>query len=632
MMLHRLSLSAVCVSLWASSMFAADWKPAAGPLMTRWAKDVTPTNVHREYPRPQLVRNEWECLNGLWEYAIKPKAEDRPAAYEGSILVPFPVESALSGVMRRVGPEERLWYRRSFALPKTWSTKRVLLHFDAVDWEATVWLDGKQLGVHRGGYAPFTFDVTEQLSPDRTHEIVVGVWDPSDAGTQPRGKQTNKPHGIWYTPTSGIWQTVWLEPVTKSHFNDLVFQPGGAPNSVILTVTPTDPAVELPLDVEIFDQPFDSNVPPTKIASASGTSAIPLVLTVPSDLTKYWTPDTPNLYGTTIRLLSADRKQVLDEVQSYFALRNFDVLPAANDRVARIRLNNRPVFLIGPLDQGFWPDGLYTAPTDEALRSDLETTKRLGFNLVRKHVKVEPARWYYWCDRLGLVVFQDMPSGDQSAAEVTAKDNSPEAQSWYLSKAEIKRSPDSAKQYEAELLELIAARRQFPSIIAWVPFNEGWGQFDTEGVVRTIRVHDARRLVTPSSGWNDFPLGDIHDVHSYPGPAAPPASAERAAVLGEFGGLGLPISGHLWMAEGKNWGYRKYTTREQLTAAYLNLATKLEPLVVSRLSAAVYTQTTDVETEVNGLMTYDRSMIKMDPDQLYQANRRLIELSNRLPQ
>jgi beta-galactosidase/beta-glucuronidase len=632
-MMHRLPAFSICVvSLFATSVSAADWKPAAGPLMTRWAKDVTPATAHREYPRPQLVRSEWENLNGLWDYAVKPHSEGSPATFEGSILVPFPVESALSGVMKRVGPENRLWYRRTVTVPKAWATKRVLLHFDAVDWEATVLVDGKEVGVHRGGYSPFTFDVTDQLAGDRPHELVVGVWDPSDAGSQPRGKQQNKPQGIWYTPSSGIWQTVWLEPVVKTHLQDVLFQPGGAPNSVIMTVTPTEAPAALPVEVDIFDRLDDSNGKPTKIASASGTSLLPLVLTVPSDLTTYWTPDTPQLYGTTVKLFSPDHKQVLDEVQSYFALHTIDVLPGANDRVARIRLNNRPVFLIGPLDQGFWPDGLYTAPTDEALRSDLETTKRLGFNMVRKHVKVEPARWYYWCDRLGLLVFQDMPSGDKSAPEIKSSDGSAEAQDWRTSKAQITRSPESAKQYEQELLELIGSRRQFPSVIAWVPFNEGWGQFDTASIVRTIKEHDVRRLVTPSSGWNDFPIGDIHDIHSYPGPAAPKADATRAAMLGEFGGLGLPIPDHLWMAGNKNWGYRKYKTRDELTAAYLNLTTKLAPLVQSRLSAAVYTQTTDVETEVNGLMTYDRAVIKMDPDKLYQANRGLIELSNQLPQ
>ncbi len=620
-LIHRLSLLFLgLVCLIATSANAADWKPGAGPLMTRWAKDVSPTNSHPEYPRPQLVRQEWLNLNGLWDFAVKPKAQDRPTTYEGSILVPFPIESALSGVMRRVTPDERLWYRRSVTVPKEWGTRRVLLHFDAVDWEATVLIDGKQVGVHRGGYAPFTFDVTEQLPPGTPHELAVAVWDPTDAGTQPRGKQTNKPSGIWYTPTTGIWQTVWLEPVVKTHLQDVLFLPGGAPNAVILTVATADAGSELPIDVEIFDRLGDPGVTPTKLASASGTSATPLVLTVPSDATTYWTPDTPQLYGVVVKLSSADRKQVLDEVQSYFALRMIDVVAGPRDRVARIRLNERPIFLIGPLDQGFWPDGLYTAPTDEALRSDLETTKRLGFNMVRKHVKIEPARWYYWCDRLGLIVFQDMPSGDKSAPETTS------------SKAEITRSPESAKEYEAELLELIASRRQFPCIIGWVPFNEGWGQFDTGGVVRTIKEHDARRLVTPASGWNDFPLGDIHDVHSYPGPAAPKGEPQRASMLGEFGGLGLPTPGHLWSSGGKNWGYRKYQNNDDLTNAYLNLTTKLAPLIESRLSAAVYTQTTDVETEVNGLMTYDRAVIKMDVEKLYQANRALIEMGSGLPQ
>jgi beta-galactosidase/beta-glucuronidase len=620
-MIHRLSLLSLGLAcLLTTSARAADWKPGAGPLMTRWAKDVSPTNSHPEYPRPQLVRRDWLNLNGLWDFAAKPKAQDRPTAYEGSILVPFPIESALSGVMRRVSPDERLWYRRSVTVPKEWGTRRVLLHFDAVDWEATVLIDGKQVGVHRGGYAPFTFDVTEQLPPGTPHELAVAVWDPTDAGTQPRGKQTNKPSGIWYTPTTGIWQTVWLEPVVKTHLQDALFLPGGAPNAVILTVATADVGSELPIDVDIFDRLGDPGGTPTKLASASGTSATPLVLTVPSDATTYWTPDTPQLYGVVVKLYSADRKQLLDEVQSYFALRMIDVVTGPRDRVARIRLNERPIFLIGPLDQGFWPDGLYTAPTDEALRSDLETTKRLGFNMVRKHVKIEPARWYYWCDRLGLIVFQDMPSGDKFAPETTS------------SKAEITRSPESAKEYEAELLELIAARRQFPCIIGWVPFNEGWGQFDTAGVVRTIKEHDARRLVTPASGWNDFPVGDIHDVHSYPGPAAPKGEPQRASMLGEFGGLGLPTPGHLWSSDGKNWGYRKYQNNDELTSAYLNLTTKLAPLIESRLSAAVYTQTTDVETEVNGLMTYDRAVIKMDVEKLYQANRALIELGSALRQ
>jgi hypothetical protein len=613
---------------------AADWKPAAGPLFTRWAKEVSPANVHREYPRPQLVRPAWENLNGLWDYAIRPKSEDRPSTYDGKILVPFPVESALSGVMKRVGPADRLWYHRVINVPAYPTGHRLLLHFEAVDWEATVYVDGKEAGIHRGGYTPFSLDITELAPPGHTHDVVVGVWDPSDAGSQPRGKQQIDPHGIWYTPSTGIWQTAWLEPVPKMHIQDLYFQSGGAPNAVLLTVTAADALPSTHVHVDIYDRPTDAPGPKSRILWADGSVGMPLVITIPSDSTGYWTPETPQLYGAMVSLQTVDGKQVIDQAAGYFALRTIDAIAAPGEKTARIRLNGKPVFLIGTLDQGFWPDGLYTAPTDEALRSDLETTKKLGFNLVRKHVKVEPARWYYWCDRLGLLVFQDMPSGDKSAPEIHPKKSDPkksdaekaDAEKSYATKAEITRTPESAKQFEAEFTELIASRRQFPSIIGWVAFNEGWGQSDTVAVVRAIKDRDPRRLVTPASGWNDFPVGDIHDIHRYPGPAAPPASAERAGVLGEFGGLGLPVPGHLWMASDKNWGYKRYNTREELTAAYLKLAAKLGPLVESGLSAAIYTQTTDVETEVNGLMTYDREVIKMDPEQIRQANTNLIQL------
>jgi hypothetical protein len=349
--------------------------------------------------------------------------------------------------------------------------------------------------------------------------------------------------------------------------------------------------------------------------AAPGT---PITITIPPADVRLWSPDSPLLYNVDVRVsldpaVKGGTGKIEDRVASYFALRSIGVAQGS-DKKTRIVLNGKPVFLIGPLDQGFWPDGLYTAPTDEALRSDLEVTKKLGFNLVRKHVKVEPARWYYWCDRLGLVVFQDMPSGDLHARENSKK------------RPEITRSAQSATEYDAELKEMIDSRRQFPCIVAWVPFNEGWGQFDTVRISRWIKEHDPSRLVIPASGWNDFPAGDIHDIHSYPGPAAPPAESGRAAVLGEFGGLGLPIPGHLWINDKKNWGYRKFESRDALTAAYLALAVKLRPLVESRLSAAVYTQTTDVETEVNGLMTYDRELIKMDAEKVRQANRELIDL------
>ena len=368
------------------------------------------------------------------------------------------------------------------------------------------------------------------------------------------------------------------------------------------------------------------------VGTKSGPPGTPLTIPIPPTEVRLWSPESPFLYSIVVRVLkespvkggtgksgtgTSDTSEVLDRVVSYFAMRSIGIAKGP-DNQTRIVLNGKPVFLIGPLDQGFWPDGLYTAPTDEALKSDLEVTKKLGFNMIRKHVKVEPARWYYWCDRLGIAVFQDMPSGDLHAHHRPGQ------------QLEINRSAQSAKDYDDELKEMIDARRQFPCIVGWVPFNEGWGQFDTVRVARWIKEYDPSRLVDPASGWNDFPIGDIHDKHDYPGPSAPPANEGRASVLGEFGGLGLPIPGHLWVNDKKNWGYRKFDSRDKLTAAYLNLAAKLKPLVESRLSAAVYTQTTDCETEVNGLMTYDRELIKMDVDKVRAANEALVRLLGQL--
>jgi beta-galactosidase/beta-glucuronidase len=596
---------------------AGDWKPAAGPLFTRWAKDVSPGDAHPEYPRPQMSREEWQNLNGLWDYAIRPRGDADVGHFDGKILVPFPIESALSGVMKRVGPDKRLWYRRDVLTPRSWRGKHVLLHFEAVDWEATISIDGRTIGTHRGGYSPFTFDVTDALIPGKTHQLIVSVWDPSDAGTQPCGKQHNKPQGIWYTPSTGIWQTVWLEFVSQTYIQDVRCVPNVAGRKVTVEADVVGPTEGCSVEAQVFF--FDRRGPVPEmhmVGTGRGAPGTPLAISIPAADVRPWSPDSPFLYNVVVwvrkePVAKGGKSESLDRVASYFALRSIGVA-LGPDKKTRIVLSGKPVFLIGPLDQGFWPDGLYTAPTDEALRSDIEVTKKLGFNLIRKHVKVEPARWYYWCDRLGLVVFQDMPSGDLHARENSGQ------------RREITRSAPSATDFDAELKAIIDARRQFPCIIAWVPFNEGWGQFDTLRVSRWIKAYDPSRLVDPASGWNDFPVGDIHDVHSYPGPAAPPADAGRAAVLGEFGGLGLPIPGHLWINDKKNWGYRKYESRDALTAAYLALAAKLRPLVESRLSAAVYTQTTDVETEVNGLMTYDRELIKMDADKVRAANTALV--------
>ncbi len=570
------------------------WQPAEGPLKTRWAKDVSPRNAHSEYPRPQMVRKEWINLNGLWELAIVSKDAEKPTAFEHQILVPFPVESALSGVMKPVTENERLWYRRTFELPKKWIGRRVLLHFGAVDFEATVWVNGRQLGQHRGGYDGFSLDVTDALHPGEGNELVVGVWDPTDSGTQPRGKQVRQPKGIWYTPTSGIWQTVWLEPVNAAYIKSVKITPDVDHQSVSI-----QPASTVPLGNYIIEATIRDGA--TTLYTASMTAGGKIEMPVKN--ARLWSPEKPNLYRLVVSLKLGSR--TIDRIESYFGMRKIS-LGKDEKGFTRLLLNNRPYFQFGPLDQGFWPDGLYTAPTDEALRYDIEMTKKLGFNMARKHVKIEPDRWYYWCDKLGLLVWQDMPSGDKYI-----RSNEPD----------ITRSPESARQFEAELQALIEGRGNHPSIVIWVPYNEGWGQWDTPRIAELVKKLDPTRLVINTSGWSDRGVGDINDMHKYPGPGAPDPEQKRATVLGEFGGLGLPVVGHSWQAQ-KNWGYRSFTNQTALTKAYLNLVAKLFPLIEEKgLSAAVYTQTTDVEIEVNGLMTYDRELLKLEAKHIARANR-----------
>ncbi len=606
---------------------ADEWKPAAGRLMTRWANDVSPQKVHPEYPRPQMVREKWVNLNGLWDYAITDGKliSYRDATERGKILVPFPVESALSGVMKRVPDNGRLLYRRTFATPEMPEDGRLLLHFGAVDWETVVSVNGKKVGEHRGGYDPFTFDVTEALKPasrtatrtraasdaDAENELVVAVNDPTDGSFQPRGKQVRNPHGIWYTPTTGIWQTVWLEPVPDSYIARLSITPELDAMRVCVAVQLVGPRKGLSLDAWVsaggdistgtIIEPSDPNASIDEVAK----------LDVQLPIVRPWSPADPFLYDLSVELKRGDK--IIDSVRSYFGLRKI-ALGKDDSGVTRILLNGKPLFQYGLLDQGFWPDGLYTAPTDAALRYDIEVAKQLGFNMIRKHVKVEPDRWYYHCDKLGMLVWQDMPSGDKHAAwdPFGRHDNT-----------EAARSPESSENFNREWKAIIDSLRNHPSIVMWVPFNEGWGQANTVAVTKWTKQYDPTRLVNCASGGNDFPVGDVIDVHRYPGPFAPKPTGDRAAVLGEFGGLGLPLKGHTWQDE-KNWGYRSFTTPEALTDAYLELVTRLRPLVASPgCSAAVYTQTTDVEIEVNGLMTYDRAVIKMPPDRVAAANKKL---------
>ncbi len=577
------------------------WQPVAGPLMTRWAAEVGPDNAHPEYPRPQMVRDGWLNLNGLWEYAVRPGQAGLPESFDGQVLVPFAVESALSGVMQRVGEGNRLWYRRHFEATDTSEGNRALLHFGAVDWHAIVWVNGVWVGEHKGGYTPFTLDVTDALADEGEQEVVVSVWDPTNAGFQPRGKQVNEPRGIWYTPVTGIWQTVWMELVPASAIAGLTLVPDidAGVLRVSVSVSGADGMDTAGSGLVLRAEAIDGG---QVVASASGATGDELELEIAN--AKLWSPDSPFLYDLRIEL-ERDAETV-DEVGSYFGMRKIS-LGVDENGVNRLMLNNEPLFQYGTLDQGWWPDGLYTAPTDAALRSDVEVLKQLGFNMTRKHVKVEPARWYYHCDQLGLLVWQDMPNGD---GHIGRED------------PDLERSAESASNYMRELGEMIDLLRNQPSIVVWVPFNEGWGQFNTDGILDWVRDYDPSRLVDGPSGWTDRGSGDIHDIHAYPGPAMPEPESARAVVLGEFGGLGLPVDGHLWRDQ-DNWGYESFETRQELQAAYEALIQELLPMVEAGLAAAIYTQTTDVEIEVNGLMTYDRAVVKLDIESMAQANRQL---------
>ncbi len=576
------------------------WTTAEGPLATRWTSQVTPETPHAEYPRPQMVRDAWINLNGLWEYAIRPLEDSQPDNFDGYILVPFAPESSLSGVMRSVGEDAQLWYRRTFNTSELSDDGRVLLHFGAVDWRATVWLNGNQVGQHEGGYDAFTFDISDNIdSAVPEQELVIAVWDPVDTSIQPRGKQVNQPEGIWYTSVTGIWQTVWLEQVPESSIASLEMTSDIDANVFRLRVNARGGA-------DSYQVEAIASVGGVQVAQQRG--AVDDLLEVVIDDPRLWSPEDPFLYNLTVRLVGDG--DPVDEVTSYFGMRKITVATDSSG-VNRLFLNNKPVLMLGPLDQGWWPDGLYTAPTDEALQYDLEITKQLGFNMVRKHVKVEPERWYYHTDRLGLLVWQDMPNGDRHI-ERTGPD--------------LVRSSDSASVYHKELKAMIDTHANHPSIVVWVPFNEGWGQFDTDAVLSLVKEYDPTRLVDGPSGWADRGSGDIYDLHDYPGPPLlAPVELDRAVVLGEFGGLGLPLEGHLWWNK-RNWGYRTYATTDELHESYEELMKRLSPLVAKGLAAAVYTQTTDVEGEVNGLMTYDREVVKFDAESLTAIHQALYAL------
>lgn len=573
-------------------------------MKTRWSDEALVEAPLPEYPRPQLQRDNWTNLNGKWDYAIQPRDAGLPDDFEGQILVPFAVESALSGVERRVGPDQRLWYKRTFTTPELQPGGRLWLHFGAVDWEAEVWLNGQSLGIHRGGYDPFRFDVTDKLV-EGEQELVVAVWDPNDAGAQPRGKQINEPHGIWYTPVTGIWQTVWLEAVPGSYIERLRIEPDYDASSFRLSVHLNWPRAGGELNVRVLAE--GEVVAEAKIEKFDCLTDFcsPVDIAIPH--ARAWSPSDPFLYDFEL-VYSAPG--IEDRVYSYAGLRKIDVRRATDGR-DRIWLNNKPIFLYGPLDQGWWPDGLYTAPSDAALKWDVETTKAMGFNMTRKHVKVEPARWYYHCDKAGLIVWQDMPSAIRSGE--------PGHVPQRLQPIDGVFNDADAAQWRAELFAMIDALEHFPSITAWIPFNECWGQHNTNATLAAVKQRDPSRLTNGPSGWNDLGYGDTFDQHIYPGPGMWSPQPGRASVLGEFGGLGAPVEGHQWQASG-NWSYRDSANFEELAVHYHSLMLQLAQLISGGLSAAVYTQLTDVEGEVNGLVSYDREVSKISVERLAQMH------------
>ncbi len=597
-----------------SESFAQDWKPAGDKILTPWAEKVNPIQPHPEYPRPQLERkNNWKNLNGLWKYKITSKEQSQiPSSWDGDILVPFAIESALSGVGKSLNKEQALWYNNTIKIGKKNRSGKTLLHFGAVDWKCDVYLNGKLVGSHEGGFDPFTIDLTNHLGKSEDQTLSLRVWDPTSEGPQPRGKQIMNPHGIWYTPVSGIWQTVWLESVPNTYIVNTKHTPD-VDRSVLqfaANVEGAQPGDKVELEVLDDGKPI-----------ASGVTSVGQNYDLKLQNPKLWSPNSPKLYDLNIKLTRNGK--VIDQAKSYFAMRKISVKNDGAD-IKRMYLNDEFVFHYGPLDQGWWPDGLHTAPTDDALKFDVIKTKEMGFNMIRKHIKVEPARWYRHCDSIGIMVWQDMPSGDLGG------------NIWDMHPGKIRagqhdkdRTPESEAIFRKEWKAIMDALHNFPSIVIWVPFNEAWGQFKTTEMVDWTINYDKSRLVNGASGGNFQHPGHIFDIHNYPDAAMPEPSiygSKYVLALGEYGGLGLPVEGHTWQ-EKDNWGYQSFKNKEELKKRYEDVVTDLWKLIPRGLSAGVYTQTTDVEIETNGLMTYDRKVIKISEEELKKIHSKLYDKS-----
>ena len=581
-----------------------NWAPKGNKIKTKWGINLDINNIWNEYPRPQLERKDWINLNGPWLYSITEEWSNKPSKADGIILIPFPIESSLSGVMKNITKEDIIWYEKDIEIPLNWSDKNILLNFGAVDWKCIIYINDIKVGEHTGGFSAFNFDITNYLRKG-INKLIVKVIDPTNQGYQPRGKQVLNPKKIYYTAISGIWQTVWLEPVNKDYIKNLEIN-NDFDNKEIKINFKLNSQKRLPISLSL-------EYKGQNIKKVKGISNDNITIDLENNDFHPWSTYEPNIYTIKAELFN-EKNQLIDSIESYTTIRKIEQRKDENGYY-RIYLNNKKIFNMGVLDQGYWPDGLYTPPSEEAMIYDINKLKELGFNTIRKHVKIEPYRYYYYCDKIGMLIWQDMPSGDQGKNI---------RKQYKLDKGtDRRRSKASIETYYKEWGEIIDNLNFFQCIIIWIPFNEAWGQFDTEKVANFTIKKDSTRLLNVASGGNHRKGGNIFDLHHYPEPSQSMIYKDEINVIGEYGGLGLEICNHTWKKN--NWGYVKLKSKEEVTEKYVEFIDEIINLTKNGTSAAIYTQTTDVEIEINGLITYDRAEMKIDEEKIKEANFKLLQ-------